>query len=193
MLRVKELTCFRIDRALFKPVSFSLNEGEILQVCGPNGIGKTTLMRTLVGLYKNYTGYFSWDLSVRPLYLGHKSAINANLTSRENIKWGIELIHQSIGDADVDKVIYEIGLADSANTLCSDLSFGQKKRVALAPFCRGRNPLWVMDEPFSGLDGIGINLLEELFQKRSASGGFIIFSSHQEIPAGLEVRKLELQ
>ena len=193
MLRVKELTCFRIDRALFKPVSFSLNEGEILQVCGPNGSGKTTLMRTLVGLYKNYTGCFSWDLSVPPLYLGHKPAINANLTPRENIKWGFEVIHQSIGDADIDKVIYEIGLADSANIRCSDLSLGQKKRVALAPFCRGQNPLWVMDEPFSGLDEIGINLLDELFQKRSASGGLIIFSSHQEIPAGLEVKKLELR
>ena len=111
----------------------------------------------------------------------------------EALKWGFEVIHQPIGGADIDKVIYEIGLADSANIRCSDLSLGQKKRVAIAPFCRGQNPLWIMDEPFSSLDGIGINLLYELFQKRSASGGLIIFSSHQEIPAGLEVKKLELR
>ncbi|OUW38808.1 MAG: heme ABC transporter ATP-binding protein CcmA, partial [Gammaproteobacteria bacterium TMED180] len=62
MLRVKDLICFRGDRALFEAVSFSLNNGDILQVCGPNGSGKTTLMRTLVGLYKSYTGCFDWDL-----------------------------------------------------------------------------------------------------------------------------------
>ena len=139
MLRVKELTCFRIDRALFKPVSFSLNEGEILQVCGPNGSGKTTLMRTLVGLYKNYTGCFSWDLSVPPLYLGHKPAINANLTPRENIKWGFEVIHQSIGDADIDKVICEIGLADSANPLFRPFS-RTKKASSLSAFLSRTKP-----------------------------------------------------
>ena len=193
MLRVKDLTCFRKDRALFESVSFCLNEGEILQVCGSNGSGKTTLMRTLVGLYKNYSGCFDWNLLGPPLYLGHKPAINANLTPYENIKWVFEVNHPYIENADIERVIRKVGLADSANTRCSDLSFGQKKRVALAPFCLGKNLLWVMDEPFSGVDGIGINLLEEIFRKCSASGGAIIFSSHQEIPEKLGVKKLELR
>ena len=193
MLRVKDLICFRGDRALFEAVSFSLNSGDILQVCGPNGSGKTTLMRTLVGLYKNYTGCFDWDLPSPPLYLGHRPGINENLTPRENIKWVFELNNQHIKSADIDVAIRQVGLADSAHICCSDLSFGQKKRVALAPFCLGKNSLWIMDEPFSGIDGVGITLIEELFRKRSLLGGSIIFSSHQAIPSGLAVKKLELQ
>ena len=193
MLRVKDLICFRGDRALFEAVSFSLNNGDILQVCGPNGSGKTTLMRTLVGLYKNYTGCFDWDLPSPPLYLGHRPGINENLTPRENIKWVFELNNQHIKSADIEEAIRQVGLAESAHICCSDLSFGQKKRVALAPFCLGKNSLWIMDEPFSGIDGVGITLIEELFRKRSLWGVSIIFSSHQAIPSGLAVKKLELQ
>ena len=193
MLRVKDLICFRGDRALFEAVSFSLNIGDILQVCGPNGSGKTTLMRTLVGLYKNYTGCFDWDLPSPPLYLGHRPGINENLTPRENIKWVFELNNQHIKSADIEEAIRQVGLAESAHICCSDLSFGQKKRVALAPFCLGKNSLWIMDEPFSGIDGVGITLIEELFRKRSLWGGSIIFSSHQAIPSGLAVKKLELR
>ncbi len=193
MLRVKDLTCFRRDRALFEAVSFSLNTGDILQVCGSNGSGKTTLMRTLVGLYKNYTGCFDWDLPNPPLYLGHRPGINENLTPLENIKWVFELNNQHIETADMDEAIRQVGLAENAYTCCSDLSFGQKKRVALAPFCVGKNSLWIMDEPFSGIDGIGVTLIEKLFRKRSLWGGSIIFSSHQAIPSGLAVKKLELR
>ena len=178
---------------MFEAVSFSLNNGDILQVCGPNGSGKTTLMRTLVGLYKNYTGCFDWDLPSPPLYLGHRPGINENLTPRENIKWVFELNNQHIKAADIDDTIRQVGLAESADICCSDLSFGQKKRVAIAPFCLGKNSLWIMDEPFSGIDGVGITLIEELFRKRSLGGGSIIFSSHQVIPSGLAVKKLELR
>ena len=193
MLRVKDLICFRGDRALFEAVSFSLDNGDILQVCGSNGSGKTTFMRTLVGLYKNYTGFFDWDLQSPPLYLGHRPGINENLTPHENIKWVFELNNQHIKGADIDKAVRQVGLAEVAQTCCSDLSFGQKKRVALAPFCLGENSLWIMDEPFSGIDGFGITLIEELFRKRSVWGGSIIFSSHQGIPPGLAVKKLELR
>jgi len=192
MLEVEDLTCLRKDRALFSELSFSVRKGEILQVVGPNGSGKTTLIRTLVGLYTNFRGEINWNLSAPPLFMGHRRGINDQMTVRENVEWLVSLNDQVFKPSQFTDVMKNLGLAESESVLCSDLSFGQKKKVSIAPFLLSDNLCWLMDEPFSGLDKNGVTLLGKLFGDRMVEGGVIIFSSHQPVSIGGPLRSVVL-
>jgi len=192
MLQATGLSCRRSRRPLFSELTVSLSEGEVLHVRGANGSGKSTLLRILMGLFTDYEGSVDWALERAPLYLGHKSAIKLRLTVQENIRWLCELRDIEVASSDIDRVLALLGLAGYQETPCARLSEGQRKRVGLARFFLCQNPCWIMDEPFSAIDPVGLASLQQVMEAHLHEGGAIILTSHQQLPLDGPVKYLDL-
>ena len=196
LLQVSALGCERDRRQLFADLTFTLEAGSLLQVVGANGSGKSTLLRILAGLYSDYEGEVLSGFDGAPLYLGHKPGIKSGLTVSENLNWLMTVRYGGADPVALESVLAEVSLAGFEDTLCGQLSEGQKKRVALAGFFLseliGSEPVWFMDEPFSAIDADGLAAQRALFSRQIAAGGSIIFSTHQKLDFDHPVPALEL-
>ncbi len=203
MLHCNMLTGIREDRILFKELSFTINPGEIVQVTGPNGVGKTSLFRLIIGLSSPHSGEILWqgdsileqrELFYRQLlYLGHKTGIKPELTPLENLQF-FHKLHITEEDIDLWHVLAQVGLAGYEDVTSAQLSAGQQRRVALARLWMNDCPLWVLDEPFTAIDKSGIKVLESLFIKHAQRGGMILLTTHQDMAINSSLfRKIELQ
>jgi len=189
LLKVQGLTCFRQERCLFAELSFDLAPGDICQVEGPNGAGKSTLLRALLGLFRPDEGTVLWqDKNVNKqqevffqdvLYLGHKFAINADLTPLQNLKSWSEL--HPINNQNYEAALAKVGLAGLEQIPCHSLSAGQHRRVALARLWLSAAKLWVLDEPFTAIDKAGVQLLQQQFAAHMANGGSVLITTHQDL------------
>lgn len=190
MLECKKITCIREDSILFEDLSFIVNAGEIVQLEGDNGVGKTSLFRLIAGLSKAYSGDVFWQGEVisetresynqQLLYLGHKIGIKPELTALENLQF-FQKMHHSYETIDLWDVLAKVGLAGYEDITTSQLSAGQQRRVALARLWINNSRLWLLDEPFTSLDKSGIAVLQKLFIKHAESGGMILLTSHQDL------------
>lgn len=190
MLEAVDLECVRGDRPLFGHLSFSLKPGELLHVTGANGAGKTTLLRTLCGLTHAHAGEIRWlgsaihklgdDYRAQLAYIGHANGIQGDLTPVENLRVATSLS----GDADharIGMTLERLGLAAYHHFPSKILSQGQKRRLALARLLVEHKPLWILDEPLSGLDVDSVALMTNILIEHLAQGGMIVITSHQEI------------
>jgi len=187
LFEVRELSCEREGHVLFRKLGFSLDRGEILQVRGSNGAGKTSLLRIVCGLDGSHQGELRWqgvplascidDFHSELLYIGHRLGVNQALTPLENLRWSCRL-HDRVGDGEIRDALAELGLASHENLPCRSLSAGQQQRVSLARLLLRDAPLWVLDEPFASLDAAGIALLEKLLLRHSRSGGAAMVTTH---------------
>lgn len=202
LLRFSEFTCWRSDEALFKAVNFSLNSGDIVQVVGPNGAGKTTLLRSLCGLYNDYQGDILWqnqswqsrfyDFSHSLLYLGHTPGVKKSLTAAENLRWYTSIQQGVSARSNIENALAQVGLDDYADTLCQEMSAGQLRRVALARLYISQRSLWVLDEPFTAIDVLGVSQLEKHLQNHVQHGGTVLLTTHQPL-AIAQVKNLTLE
>ncbi len=192
MLRVEDLYCERQSRVLFEGLSFQVRPGELMQVKGGNGTGKTTLLKILTGLYEDYSGDVDWDLAAWPLFVGHKPGVKDQLTARENLGWLMKLGGQETGDETILDALSRVGLRGYEDTPCAHLSQGQRKRVNLARLYLSGHPAWVLDEPFSAIDVDGVGELQTRIENYLDSGGLVILTSHQTLAIRGNVRSLEL-
>lgn len=190
MLEAIDLECVRGDRPLFRHLSFVLKPGDLLHVAGVNGSGKTTLLRTLCGLTRAHAGEIHWNGSrVRELgddyraeltYVGHANGIQGDLNPRENLGIAASLS----GNANavrIDAALERMGLAPYCHFPSKILSQGQKRRLALGRLLVEKRPLWILDEPLSGLDVNSVSLMTTILVEHLAEGGLIVITSHQEI------------
>ena len=201
LLSVNDLCFERDSLKLFGDVSLRLSAGEILLLEGPNGCGKTTLLRLLTTLLKPTSGnvHYCGELldKVRyqyladMLYIGHQSAIKLALSAEENLTWmaASEGLHepQMVRDA-----LQRMGLGRVYDLPCHQLSAGQMRRVALSRLALSRCRLWLLDEPLAALDAEGIELIKSCVRKHLDRQGAVILVSHQDLAVG-PMRKYDLK
>uniref|UniRef100_UPI003F671E5A cytochrome c biogenesis heme-transporting ATPase CcmA n=1 Tax=Aeromonas hydrophila TaxID=644 RepID=UPI003F671E5A len=142
LLQVNNLSCVREDRTLFEHLSFSVAPGDLVQIEGPNGVGKTSLLRLLTGLSQPFAGEVCWngenirhcrdEYHANLLYLGHQPGVKAALTPFENLKFYQQLHHPPQTETDLWQILARVGLAGFEETPTGQLSAGQQRRVALA-------------------------------------------------------------
>ena len=186
-LIVNNLSCQRGYKLLFENLSFELNSGEVLKVSGPNGSGKTSLMKILAGLSSFETGSIDYDdtkinserYNLDFLYLGHLAALSPELSCLENLKYTMRLGNDSL-DLDFSDALKKVGLKKFENELVGKLSAGQKKRIALSLLFITQSKVWLLDEPFSALDSKAIKIIEARVEDHCNSGGICILTTHQE-------------
>ena len=189
LFELQNLAFERDDCPLFEGVSERLFGGDILQIKGPNGCGKTTLLHILATLKSPSEGRMLWQgegLARNAAYLanlvfiGHQPGLKLGLSARENLLWCSRLYNPSSG-IDVDEALDRVGLYTSKDFPCATLSAGQLRRVALAALHIRDATLWLLDEPLTALDSSAVAELEALFEAHLNDGGMIIFSSHQAL------------
>ena len=201
LLQVVDLFCERDDRVLFDNLNFSVFPGEVLQVEGQNGSGKTKLLRMLSGLSRHYEGEIFWrgtSVMSQPeqfrrelLYFGHNAGVKAVLTPEENLAWYAAL------DSDIDlqhisQALNAVGLHGFEDVPCHMLSAGQNRRVSLARLYLSRAPLWILDEPFTAIDKKGVAAKEALLLEHAARGGTVMLTTHHELDLSRHVRRINL-
>jgi heme exporter protein A len=204
MLSAHGLTCVRGDRPLFSGVDLAVGAGEWLHVRGTNGSGKTSLLRLLAGLSQPEAGEVRWqgepiardaqDYRRALLFLGHHAAVKDELTGAENLRLAAQLDDVEVAPAEVLRALHRFGLKGREDLPVRFLSAGQKRRVLLARLMIRKAKLWVLDEPFTALDGRAVEMLGALVGEHLAEGGMAVITSHQPVPlAGGKVLELSLQ
>lgn len=191
MLEARGLRCVRDGRMLFDALDLGLQPGDILQVEGANGAGKTSLLRLLCGLAEPQAGNVCWQGSdiraCRPafyhelLYLGHRPGIKEELTALENLRFFQTLGSHVDAETSPDEALDRVGLYGYEDVEVRMLSAGQRRRVALARLWLSRAALWVLDEPFTAIDRDGIRDLEECLAQQATRGGMVILTTHQTL------------
>ena len=186
MLRVADLTCARGGVPVLEHVSFEVAEGQALILRGPNGIGKTTLLRTLAGLQPALEGEVSFPED-QGAYASHADGIKTALTVTENLKFWAD-VH---GTTMPDDIFETFDLSDLKNRMGGTLSAGQRRRLGLARLgVIGRKVLF-LDEPTVSLDGFSVKLFANWVQNTHlAQGGIAVIATH--IDLGIEAPELDL-
>lgn len=181
LLDAVALRCERGDRLLFDGLNLSVRPGELWQIDGVNGSGKTSLLRILAGLLTADAGRVDRPPAAEVLWLGHAPGIAEGLTAQENLQTLASLWRSVSSDASA-AALAAVGLAEWGDELCARLSAGQQRRVALARLYLPEPPrLWLLDEPFTALDAATCGQLEQRLQAHCAQGGAVVLSSHREL------------
>ena len=197
-VQAESLACARGGRSVFRDVNFRVPHGQALIVEGPNGSGKTSLLRLISGLLVPAGGSLSVSIGGTPIedreergkfigWLGHHDGLKPQLTPRESLHFFAQLYGVA---NDTSALLETVGLRRAADLPCQYLSAGQKKRLGLARLKLCSRPLWLLDEPFASLDASGRSLLLDLLRNHFSAGGIAVIATHD--PLALEAMRLQL-
>lgn len=190
LLEAEDLALERGGRQLFAGLHLSLVAGQLVQIEGANGAGKTSLLRILAGLSRyGFDGRVTHRAPL--LYLGHHGAVKALLTPRENLAWHISG-EARWTDREIEEALAAVGLYGYEDVPSHALSAGQHRRVNLARLYLSRAPLWLLDEPFTAIDRAGVAALEERLAAHLGQGGAVLLTSHQPVRVDHPLQTLNL-
>jgi heme exporter protein A len=191
MLEATALGCIRGDRRLFRDVNFSMSPGSLLQVQGPNGSGKTSLLRMICGLLAPAEGHIRWQgANIHSLgeeyftsltYVGHRNGLKEELTPDENVRFASGLAGIAVSREEAQNALATMGLAGRENLPARLLSEGQRRRTALARLLICRTSLWVLDEVLTSLDSSAVRFVTSLIEGHLNKGGIAIVATHHEL------------
>lgn len=198
-LEVRDLTCIRGQRVLFRGLGFSVAAGRAVSLEGPNGVGKTSLLRMLAGFLRPASGMIRLrtdgaevtEDEERGKFVGwfaHQDGVKPQLSVREQLAFFATLYGNQNG---LSEVMATFGLTALAELPGLYLSAGQKRRLALARLKLSARPLWLLDEPLAALDTAGKKLVAATITAHCASGGLVVAATHD--PLGVDCEKLILE
>lgn len=175
-LNIRDLAVARGGLVVLQGISFALHPGQALVLRGPNGVGKTTLLRTLAGLQPAVAG----EISVTPeslAYASHSDGLKSVLSVEENLRFWAAVY----GLGTVEAALTAMNLTTLRHRRAADLSAGQKRRLGLARLLVTGRPIWLLDEPTVSLDTASVALFAEAVRSHLAQGGAAVIASHVDL------------
>ncbi|MDB6096243.1 MAG: cytochrome c biosis ATP-binding export protein ccmA [Francisellaceae bacterium] len=189
MLKVSNLTFYYPNLLLFKNLNLSLTSGQLCMIKGPNGAGKSTFLKLVASLILPVFGQITWNNKniklLKTEYTHQVSYSNNNwglkncLSAMENLLFDCSLSSQNIQT--IKESLYRVGLKERVRQMVYTFSQGQRQRLLLARLLLSKATIWILDEPFNGLDGQGHALFETILLAHLQKGGLCLLSSHQDI------------
>jgi heme exporter protein A len=192
-----DLACHRGGRDVFTGLSFAVSSGEALAITGRNGAGKSSLLRTILGLARIAHGSLTLEggdpeltIPEQAHYLGHQDALKPSLSVGENLQFWANFL--GAADAQIRLALAAVGLEDLTDLPAAYLSAGQRRRLSIARLLAVKRPIWLLDEPTSTLDANAQNRLTTLLETHLREGGLVMAATHGPIGLG-SVRELRLE
>ena len=180
ILNLKGISVEKNDVCLLEDINLEIKQGDFLNIYGSNGAGKTTLLKLLSGLTEPTAGEIKFnndDFMDKVFILGHKNGIKLNLTVLENLQF----ISNNQDIKKIKSIIEKYELTSKMNILTKYLSHGQQKRVALMKAMINDYDIWLLDEPYSGLDQAGEEILDKILVNHIKNSGAVVITNHKEI------------
>lgn len=178
LLTATDVTFQRQGEDVFPALDLALEAGQAVVILGPNGCGKTTLLRLLAGILSPVSGQV--ERQANTAFLGHLAAVKGELSCRENLEF-LSRFHGASG-LSPNQALGRTGLAGLGLRPARALSAGQKRRLGLAGLLVAHRPIWLLDEPYASLDDAGGELVDRLLDAHLDSGGCVALSTHQRLP-----------
>ena len=189
MIEVNNLSFARGNTLIYKNINFKIRPGELLLIQGANGVGKTTLLSNIVNFTDPLEGNITYNnlvidnhvASESFLYIGETNFAHDSLTLNQNIEYWLSIHNVKFNNSIIHKSVNYFFQELNLNKKFYQLSYGQKKKLQLLLLMLVNKPVWILDDPLSGLDNRTIINLNTLFEKKLENKGIIILTSHQNI------------
>jgi len=188
MLLINNLSFFRDDNLIFENLNLSLGNGQITQIRGKNGSGKTTFLKVILNIVKSKTGEIFWEgQNVKKnifnfynqiTYVADHNTSTRKLTVLDNIKFWRGLSSSNLSDDETLILLETFSLKKYLNTQTMYLSSGEVKKLELLRLILEQKKIWILDEPYNHLDDSSIEILNQTFVDHTNNDGIILFASH---------------
>lgn len=182
LIEGKSLSCHRSARLVFADLDFTMKSGMAMMVRGANGAGKTTLLRVIAGLLPLSGGSLKRPETASLYhYLGHQNALKKQKTVKEILSFWAEFHGNGASRISTTDILEAAGIGGLADMKTAALSSGQQRRLALTRLIVAPRPIWLLDEPLTGLDDNGKDWLTDMAQAHLEQKGLIIAASHEPL------------